>query len=502
VMSIVRFLERGRAGVALVVWLGSVAPLVAQPTLLPEGWSSGVALVEPTDLNPDPHILEINVTARVAEVELGDTRVEAWTYDGLLPGPFIRLQVGDRLIVHLKNELPQSTTIHWHGVRVPFEMDGVPDITQPPVEPGGTFVYDFIVPDAGLFWYHPHVMSAAQVGFGLYGALLVEDPAERALTGVGDELVLVLSDIGVGVDGHLEPPDSGGNAGSVFGREGNLVLLNGRIRPHISVRAGVPQRWRIVNTAKSRYFTLYLDRLPFTVIGTDGGFQEHSVTSEVVVISPGERFDVIVTPNGERGSELVLRSLLYNRGYGSVEYRAVETLVTLDITGEPPYEAPALPEVARAIAPLDVTGVKLVDIDLTLERTGQESWEFGLNGIPFSEATPYLAMLGETQLWNMRNMTEWAHPMHLHGFFFQVVDENNAPVHPIAWKDTVNVPMNGNVRVAVHFDENRPGEWMYHCHILDHAEIGMMGTVLVGDEKSTEDGGGGASDDRQTPPRQ
>ena len=374
-MSIVRLVEHPRVWAALVVWLGSVATTIAQPTLLPEDWSGAVALAEPADLNPDPHILEIDLTARVAEVALdADTRVEAWTYNGLLPGPFIRLQVGDRLIVHLKNELPQSTTIHWHGVRVPFEMDGVPDITQPPVEPGGTFVYDFIVPDAGLFWYHPHVMSAAQVGFGLYGALLVEDPAERALTGVADELVLVLSDIGVDPHGHLESPESGGAAGSIFGREGNIVLVNGRIRPSVTVRAGVPQRWRIVNAAKSRYFTLHLDGLPLTMIGTDGGIQEHSVTGKILVLGAGERVDVIVTPNGAPGSAVTLRSLLYNRGYGSVEFRAVEQLLTFSFTGEAPYEAPALPEVRRTIAPLDITDAKVVDVDLTLEHYKDIGW--------------------------------------------------------------------------------------------------------------------------------
>ena len=196
-----------------------------------------------------------------------------------------------------------------------------------------------------------------------------------------------------------------------------------------------------------------------------------------------------MTPTGDPGDKVVLRSLLYNRGYGSVEYRPVEELVTFDFTAEAPYDAPPLPEVRRAIAPLDVDGVKVLDIDLTLEQTGQESWEFGLNGIPFWEARPYLAKLGETQIWNMRNLTDWAHPMHLHGFFFQVIDDNDEPVHPIAWKDTVNVPMKGTVRVAVHFDEDRPGEWMYHCHILDHAEIGMMGTVLVGDEPPTDEDG-------------
>src|SRR6187431_1134304 len=147
----------------------------------PEGWDTDLRLPEAVDRNPDPRIVEINLDARLASVEIAPgVTVNAWTYDGGVPGPLIRVRVGDRLVVRFTNHLPQPTTVHWHGIRVPIQMDGVPGVSQPEVKTGETFVYDFTVPDAGLYWYHPHVMSAAQVGFGLYGALLVEDPAEDA----------------------------------------------------------------------------------------------------------------------------------------------------------------------------------------------------------------------------------------------------------------------------------------------------------------------------------
>ena len=244
-----------------------------------------MALREAVDRNPDPAIVEIDLAARLAEVEVEPgLKVKAWTYDGGLPGPLIRTKVGDRLIVHFKNELAAPTTIHWHGVRVPIEMDGVPGISQPEVKTGESFTYDFVVRDAGLFWYHPHVMSAAQVGFGLYGALLVDDPDDGV--GVADELTLVLSDIGFDKFGVLEPADSGGPAGMVFGREGQYVLVNGKRKPTIRMRAGAPQRWRIVNAAKSRFFLLDLDGQPFTIIGGDGGLQEEPVTSGTLLVTP------------------------------------------------------------------------------------------------------------------------------------------------------------------------------------------------------------------------
>src|SRR5262249_17366701 len=155
------------------------------------------------------------------------SKVRAWTYNGHIPGPLIRAHVGDRVVVHFTNKLEQPTTIHWHGVRVPIEMDGVPDISQPEVKPGDTFTYDFVLRAAGLYWYHPNVMSAAQGVFGLYGALLVEDANDGV--NIADELTLVLSDIGFDHDGVLDSPDTGGPAGMVFGREGAYILVNGKV---------------------------------------------------------------------------------------------------------------------------------------------------------------------------------------------------------------------------------------------------------------------------------
>jgi FtsP/CotA-like multicopper oxidase with cupredoxin domain len=462
----------------LLLVLCLLAPVVAAAqSLAPIGWADGVKLAEPADLNPDPKIVEVNLVAKLADVEVAPgKRVHAWTYNGGLPGPLIRTRVGDRLIVHFTNELKEATTVHWHGVRVPIEMDGVPGISQDEVTTGGSFTYDFVVRDAGLYWYHPHVMSAAQVGFGLYGALLVEDPEDGV--GVEDQVTLVLSDIGFDKNGVPEPADSGGSAGMVFGREGEYVLVNGRVRPVIKARPGAPQRWRIVNTAKSRFFFLDLDGQMFTVIGSDGGLQERAEATDLLLVTPGERVDVIVTPKGKAAAPLTLRAMLYNRGYGSVEYRAVEDVLTVEFTKEPPVTAKPV-AVTRVLPVPTVAGATPVEIVLTLPPMRNNQSEFQVNGVPFWKAKPYLAKLGETQLWIVKNDSDWDHPFHLHGFFFHVIDDQGEPVRPLALKDTVNVPMKKTVRLLVTFDE-RPGEWMFHCHILDHADGGLMGTVLLG----------------------
>jgi FtsP/CotA-like multicopper oxidase with cupredoxin domain len=361
-------------------------------------------------------------------------------------------------------------------VRLPNAMDGVPHHTQPEVQPGERFDYSFVVPDAGLYWYHPHVMSAVQVGSGLYGALLVEDPSEPAE--LGDELVLVLSDIAIDERGALRPGDEGGDLATLFGREGEVILVNGRVQPTLRARAGLRQRWRIVNAAKSRYFQLALDRHTFTRIGGDGGLLPEPIELGRVVLAPGERADVLVTPRGEPGSRLGVRWIPYDRGYGSTEYR--EPVEIFDIQLDPAREVAAEPEpprLARRIAPLEFAGANEQRLELT-QATQAARLELGINGQPSWSAPPLQARLGETQVWTVHNTIDWAHPFHLHGYFFQVLDINGSAPPRLEWKDTVDVPVDATVRLAIHFDE-RPGMWMFHCHVLDHADAGMMGMIHV-----------------------
>jgi FtsP/CotA-like multicopper oxidase with cupredoxin domain len=440
--------------------------------------------VYPTAGSAQPRTVEVNLEAKIARVTISPGHdLDAWTYNGDIPGPVIRAQVGDRLIVHFKNNLPQPTTVHWHGVRLPFAMDGVPGHSQPEVPPGGSFTYDFILPDAGLFWYHPHVMSALQVGYGLYGALLVDDPNDNV--GVSEEKVLVLSDISLEDDGSLMSPAGAGVAAKVFGLEGNHLLVNGREQLRLSARAGVPQRWRVVNAAKSRYFELQLgdgkEGTSFTVIGGDGGLQEYPTERETLVIAPGERMDAIVAPRGKPGSEIVVTDLVYDRGYGS-GYEGTHDMFTIALADSPSDPTPPHINVQRSIEPLSPVGATDIQMDVTLVQIDQKNIEYRINNVPSEKNQALPALIGETQIWTIKNETQWSHPFHLHGFFFQVLGDNGEPVHPLAWKDTIDVPFNKTVRFIVRWDD-RPGAagmWMFHCHILDHAEGGLMGMVELG----------------------
>jgi FtsP/CotA-like multicopper oxidase with cupredoxin domain len=439
----------------------------------PAGWADDLALEEAEDINADPDIVEINLESKVSEIEfLPGLKTPAWTYGGSVPGPLIRAKVGDRVIIHFKNSLPEATSIHWHGLRVPNGMDGVPGVTQPPVPPGGEFRYDFTVRDAGTYWYHPHINSAAQVGWGMYGAFLVEDPNDPKA--FGDDLVLVLSDMGLDDFGGLLPKDTGGQFGDLFGREGNLLLVNGKHVPTLKVRAGKPQRWRIIDAARARYYTISLRGHTLVRLGGDNGLAERSEKVHSVLVTPSERQDIVFIPSDEPGTHSMLKWIPTDRGFGSTFNRAREDMLAIETVEAPPVVPDPIPTHLRDIEPIDVSNAIERNVELTIDFDAEKNVVMGINHVPYSHVKPIETQIGRTEIWNVINDTDFAHPFHLHGYFFQVLDDSRVP----EWKDTVNVPVHSTVQIAVRFDE-RPGLWMYHCHILDHAEIGMMGQVHV-----------------------
>ena len=433
-------------------------------------FDSEIPLRAPVDRNPDPKVLEVDLEARIAEVEIvPGKKTKMWTYDGGVPGPLLRAKVGDTLVVHFKNSLPEATSIHWHGLRVPAAMDGN---GMPSIPPGGTFEYRFTLPDAGTFWYHPHVNSAAQLGFGLYGALVVDEPGVPL---VADESTVVLSDASIDDDGVLVDAKSGGAIADLFGREGAWILVNGKVRPTLHGHAGVPLRLRLINAARSRYFQLKLDDHVFTTIGGDGGLRETPRTGAVLLLAPGERYDVVVVPRNAPNSTAKMMWVPFERGFGTAFARDPELVMSLAIDGRKAVTAPALPARLRTIAPVDPAGAKLQRIELTQTTDAAKTTTLGINGKAFPDAMPVMAKVGETNVWEIVNTTDAHHPFHLHGFFFQVLDAAGAPLTS-EWKDTLDIPKKESRKVVVRYDD-RPGMWMFHCHILDHAELGMMGML-------------------------
>jgi FtsP/CotA-like multicopper oxidase with cupredoxin domain len=283
----------------------------------------------------------------------------------------------------------------------------------------------------------------------------------------------MLSDMSLDEDGQPLPDDNGGQFGDLFGREGSTLLVNGKVRPHLKVRTGKQQRWRVIDAARARYFNLRLPGHRFTRLGGDNGLAARSEDVYNVVVAPGERADAVFTPADAPGSRKVLQWVPVDRGYGSTFNRPREDLLAIDTVDAPPVAPEPIPETLRGIEPIDVSGATQQKLAFTIALDGR-SVVMGFNGLPYERAQPLEARLGDTQVWTLVNETDFAHPFHLHGYFFQILDDTRVP----EWKDTISVASKSQMKIAVKFDE-RPGMWMYHCHILDHAEIGMMGHLHV-----------------------
>ena len=430
----------------------------------------GTSLTPLADEDPSPDAISVTLEARESEVTYGASPpTKVWTYNGTIPAPLIDAKVGDTITVHFTNHLPEPTTIHWHGVRLPATMDGTLAMQQP-IEPGASFTYSFTFTDAGLFWFHPHMRSDIQVQKGLYGAIRVRGAAEPE---VDDERVLVLDDVRLKSDGSLaEYLD---DKALMMGREGNTLLVNGQVTPTLRFRPGALVRLRVVNTANGRFFHLKLPAASWRVIGTDGGMIPGPYDTERVLMSPGERYDVLVRMPMAPGA-FDLTSEPYERGHDSGE--------------EPPVKVATFSVEDAAVAqvlPLPAPGPSLerlpdgpTDFTLTLdEKSTPDGTVFTINDAVFPDVPTIMVADGSTRVFEVKNDSPMDHPFHLHGFFFQILARNGQaePAEALLNKDTIIVPMHSSLKLVTRFDE--PGMWMYHCHILEHAEHGMMGEIQV-----------------------
>jgi FtsP/CotA-like multicopper oxidase with cupredoxin domain len=419
---------------------------------------------------PDPgrSVVRVELDAREMDWEFTpQTATRAWGFNGQVPGPVIEAQVGDVLEVHVTNRLPEPTSIHWHGLRIPPAMDGT-DMVQQPVGPGETFTYRFRLPDAGTFWYHPHANETTQLERGLYGALIVRGPAEPELDA---ERVLVLDDLKLDRDGQIKPP--GWVVEQHDGRQGPTRLVNGRQEPELAMAAGQVERWRIVNASSARYVRLSIGGRPFTILGTDGGLIEEPVTVTEALLVPGDRVDLAVGPFAE-GETVEVISLRYDRR--TIARSRDERFATIRVGDAAPSRA-VIGKRLRDIEPLVADDAQANrEVHLGVRPSLRAGVKFVVNKEPHHRDRP--VKVGELQVWDVVNDTLMDHPFHLHGFFFQVLAVDGQRPAFRSWEDTVNVPPRSRVRIAW-MPDDRVGEWMYHCHILEHHASGMMGHFEV-----------------------
>jgi FtsP/CotA-like multicopper oxidase with cupredoxin domain len=343
-------------------------------------------------------------------------------------------------------------------------MDGT-DLVQRLVEPGETFEYRLVPPDAGTYWYHSHHNEAEQLERGLYGALIVRGEDEPEFDG---ERVLVLDDVKLNRRGQLAR--FGRPMQRHDGREGETLLINGRTDCSLEMAAGQTERWRIVNAASARFVRLSVGGSEFRIIGSDGGLLPAPMSATEVLLTPGERVELAVGPFNE-GAELAIESLPFARGMKPEAKGDAVRFGTVRVGPRKPSRA-RIPSKLRTIEPL-VTGP--VEPSRTVRLGGKGSLrrfvDWTINDEMHHAADS--VKVGELQVWDIVNETKMPHPFHLHGFFFQVLDENGEKPRTLAWKDTVMVQRNSTVRIAW-MPDDRPGRWMYHCHILEHHAAGMM----------------------------
>lgn len=397
--------------------------------------------------------------------------IKAWGFNKQLPGPELRANVGDTLVVRLTNHLEEPTLIHWHGLRIQAAMDGTGAV-QAPVAPGEVFEYRFVLPDAGTFWYHSHANETEQVEKGMYGALIVEDPADPVFDG---QKVLMIDDMKLSAEHEFTKP-------AWFvpriverhdGREGDTLLISGKENSVVDIAAGQTERWRIINSSSARYFTLYLGGKEFKIIGTDGGLLEHPRKVTSVLLTPGERIDIAAGPF-EEGETFPIESLPYNR---STFLKARRQQFATVKVGKQKTSTAFIPETLRKIEPLASQDAAITrKVKLSVGPSLKDGMDFLVNGDVHVEDKP--VNVGALQIWEVSNTSLMDHPFHLHGFFFQVIEENGKAPEYRAWKDTVNLTPRSKMKIAW-MPDNRPGTWMYHCHILEHHAAGMMANFEV-----------------------
>lgn len=404
-----------------------------------------------------------------------------WLYNGVTPGPQIRARKGDTVRVRLINELPEPTSIHWHGIRIANAMDGVAGLTQDAVEPGGSFDYEFIAPDAGTYWYHAHNRSWNQVARGLYGTLIVEE-AEPVYDNDHD-LVLMMDDWRINREGGLDLASLGSMMDwSHAGRLGNFLTVNGQFRPKFKLNAGEAYRLRLINASNARIFEFDPSRFDAKILAYDGQSvgEPAALAYSPLLLGPAQRVDLLVTPVA--GGDFRIEEL---SGDEPLPVGLFEITGALEIPANPSRLAPNdLPEPDLADArhfDLNMTGGAMGQFVETRYqgkvlsradfRTTKQVWAF--NGVANLAEEPFFSVQrGQSVVVDVRNSTAFPHAMHVHGHHFRVIEREGSDVEEgRPWRDTFMIGADQTTRIA--FVADNPGKWLLHCHMLEHAAAGM-----------------------------
>jgi FtsP/CotA-like multicopper oxidase with cupredoxin domain len=449
----------------------------------------------------------------------------AYAFNGQVPGPLVRVKQGATIVVDFTNRIDMPTTVHWHGIRLDNASDGVPHVTQEPVEPGGKYEYRVRFPDAGIYWYHPHVREDIQQDMGLYGNILVASPRADYYGPAHREDVLILDDLLLGDDGPV-PYGEESATHAVMGRSGNVVLVNGEPSWSIDVGRGEVVRLELTNASNMRTFNVSLPGTRMKLVASDVGRFEREAWVESVVIAPAERYVVDVRFETAGAVPFVNRVQALDHTYGNFMALA-DTLGMVRV-----WEAPAVPDLSRAFGTLREAADVAAEVDalrprfarppekqlvLVLEDRGlpfalaqrmkldanffnpvewlgsmpMMDWLATAEEVRWALRDPATGLENENIAWRFRRgdivrirlqnerdaIHAMQHPIHIHGQRFLVLAVNGVPNENLVWKDTVLVPAGATVDIRL--EATNPGTWMLHCHIAEHLETGMHMMFVV-----------------------
>jgi len=413
---------------------------------------------------PEPGLVEAELRARVRRIVVDGQPVTLWTYEGAFPGPELRVRAGERLRLTFRNDLPEASNLHYHGLHVP--PTGRADNIWLHVPPGGRFTYEFDIPasEAGTFWYHPHVHGAIarQMWHGLSGPLIVEGGLdELPELQAADDRTLLLRDLEhvAGAPTPHTPLDW------MQGKEGGPVLCNGSLAPRFRARASLV-RLRLINASNAAYLRLGRDDgRPLHLIGTDGRALAKPRSVEDVLLTPAQRAEVLVDMPVDRA--VTLRRLPYDRRAPYPGGRGV--LARL----QPPTEHKPVP------VPETLLSQPAADPARASRRRRVRMAMFLLNGQPFNpNRIDARGRLGEVEIWEVSNVGTMDHPFHMHTWHFKPLTWNGRPWPVDCWRDTVNLRPGDTVELYVPLTDYT-GKTVYHCHIAEHGDKGMMAVLDV-----------------------
>jgi suppressor of ftsI len=439
----------------------------------PVATAVGATLVEPPVLRSADGRLDVTLEARFGPAMMGGRAVKTYTFNGHAPGPTLRLQPGDSLGVTLINQMDQPTNLHTHGLHV--SPAGNSDNVFVHLMPGDMFKYEYDIPldrtsdlyIPGLYWYHPHMhgYSSDQVSGGMAGALIVEGALD-ALPGIRDvpERLLVIQATQFDADGvMISFPKM-----DVIG-----IFVNGQSLPAIEIAPGETQRWRIINASSFTFLNLALDGHQLHQIASDANPLREVRIRDQILMSPGERIEVLIQGGPE--GVYALQSLPWG---ADLEFQAQPGIPIASLISSGPVDFPE---------PLPTTLIEFEDLrELTIDRHrelifSEEMKPFAvlIDGHTFDEdRIDQTVKLGATEEWLLRNTSPDWHPFHIHVNDFQVIEINGEAVDAYSWEDTTPIPAFGEIVIRSRFLDF-PGKFVYHCHILDHEDQGMMGVVEV-----------------------